>query len=44
MVGCCEHGDESSGSMECRDYVDWLRKQQVLKKVCAGWNLGEIHS
>jgi len=35
---CCqvvvsfEHGDESSGCIECRDILDWLRKYQVLKK------------
>ena len=44
MFGCFEHGVESSVSMKCRDYLDWLRKQQVLKKVSAVWNLGEIHS
>jgi len=42
-VGCFEHGDEFSGSMKCRDILDWLRTYQVLKKISAAWILGEIH-
>jgi hypothetical protein len=43
VVGCFEHGDESSDSMKCRHYLEWLRKLQDLKKVCAACNLGELH-
>jgi hypothetical protein len=24
VVGSCEHGDEPSGSIECREFLDWL--------------------
>jgi len=34
-----EQGDETSGSLKWWDYLDWLRKYQDLKKVCAAWNL-----
>jgi hypothetical protein len=43
VVGSFEQGDECSGSTKCRDILDWLRKYKVLKKVCAAWNLGELH-
>jgi hypothetical protein len=29
--GSCEHGDEPSGSIKCRD-VEWLHNWQLLKK------------
>jgi hypothetical protein len=31
VVGFFEHCDESSGTMKCRDYLDCLRKWEVLK-------------
>ena len=43
MVGCFEHGGESSGSLKCLDYLDGLRKYQDLKKACAAWNVGKLH-
>jgi hypothetical protein len=39
VVGSFEQGDESFGSMKCRDILDWLRAYQVVK-VSAAWNLG----
>ena len=29
LIGCFEHGDEYSGSMNCRVYIDWLRTYTV---------------
>jgi hypothetical protein len=43
VVGCFEHGDESSGSMKCLAILDYLWKSLVMKQVCAAWNLGELH-
>jgi hypothetical protein len=43
LVGCFEHGDESSGHMKCGNFLEWLWKYQVLKKFSAAWNLGELH-
>jgi len=34
-VGCCEHGDEHSGSIKCGEFVDWLRDCQLSKTDCA---------
>ena len=32
MVGFCEHGNESSSSVHCLEFLDLLRKFQLLKK------------
>jgi hypothetical protein len=36
-VGCCEHGDEPSGSIKDGEFIDWLKDYQLLKKNCAPW-------
>jgi hypothetical protein len=30
--GSCEHGDEPSGSIKCREVPEWLHNWQLLKK------------
>jgi hypothetical protein len=35
MVGCCEHGNEPSGSIKRREFLHWLRSCQLPKKDCA---------
>ena len=42
MVGCFEQDDECYGSRKCRDYLDWLRKEQLQRNVSVARNLGEI--
>jgi hypothetical protein len=32
VVGCCEHGDELSGSMKSGEFLDWQSHHQLLKK------------
>ena len=34
MAGTCECGDEPSGSIECGEFFDELRIDQLLKKDC----------
>jgi hypothetical protein len=31
MAGCCKHGDDSSVSIECEEFLNWLRNCQLLK-------------
>ena len=38
MVGCCEQGNEPSGSIKRVEFVDCLRNCQVVKKNSAEWN------
>jgi hypothetical protein len=32
VAGCCEGGDESSGSIKCREFIDLLRNSCHLKR------------
>jgi len=32
VAGCCEHGNEPSGSVKGGELLDWLRDCQLLKK------------
>ena len=32
VAGTCECGNESSGSIKCGGFLDWLRTVQLLKK------------
>jgi len=34
-AGCCEHGDEPSGSTSCEGFIDWLKNYQLLVSDCA---------
>jgi hypothetical protein len=43
VFGCFEQGDEPSDFMKRPDYLNWLRKDKVLKKISAAWNLGKLH-
>ena len=36
----CKSGNEPSGSIKCREFLDWLRTGQVLKKDSVQWTLG----
>jgi hypothetical protein len=38
MAGSCEHGNESSGSINGGEFPDQLRDYQLLKKDIALWN------
>jgi hypothetical protein len=37
-VGFCEHGNETSGSIKCGEFVDWLGNFQLLNKKSAPWS------
>jgi hypothetical protein len=39
MASFCEHGNESLGSVKCREFLDLLRVLQLLKKGCTPWSL-----
>jgi hypothetical protein len=43
MVGSCECGKESSGSIKCGEFLDWMRDYQVLKKNTSIMFLDIIH-
>lgn len=32
MVGSCEHGNETSGFIKGKEFLDWLSDYQFLKK------------
>ena len=34
VVGCCEHGNESSGSIKCGKFLDYPWNSQLLKIDC----------
>jgi hypothetical protein len=34
VSGFCECGNELSGSIKCREFSDWLRNCQLLRKHC----------
>ena len=35
MAGCCEHNNEPSGSVKCREFIDLLGNAYILKRVSA---------
>ena len=39
VAGCCEHGDEPSGYVNCGEFIDQLRNCQLLSWDCAPWPL-----
>ena len=38
MAGSCECGNELSGSIECGEFLEWLRNCQLFKKDSAPWS------
>jgi hypothetical protein len=34
----CEHGSEPSGSIKCREFLDYLSNYQLLKEYSASWS------
>ena len=38
MAGTCECGNEHSGFVQCREFLDWLKTSYLLKKDCAPWS------
>jgi hypothetical protein len=36
--GCCEHGNEPSGSIKCWEILEQLRNWRLLKKDSAPWS------
>ena len=38
VAGCCECGNETSGSTKCGEFLDQLRTGQLLKKDSATWS------
>jgi hypothetical protein len=39
VAGCCEHCNEPSGSVRCKEFRKWFRIRWFLKKDSAPWNL-----
>ena len=33
MAGCCVDGNQLSGSIKCREFLDQLKNYQLMKKV-----------
>ena len=43
MAGCCECGNEPSGSIKCEKFLDYRRTGELLKKDSAAWSgLGTV--
>jgi hypothetical protein len=38
MAGSCECGNEPSGSIKCRKFLDWVRICLLLRKDSAPWS------
>ena len=38
MAGCCECGNEPSGSIKGREFLDELRTSSLLKRDSAEWS------
>jgi hypothetical protein len=38
VADCCEHGNEPSGSIKGRKFLDYLTEYSLLKKVSAPWS------
>ena len=34
MVGCCECGNEHSGSIKCGEFLDWLINWLASQRLC----------
>jgi hypothetical protein len=41
MTGSCEHSDEPSDSIICREFFDWLRNKGFVRKDSASWGIQE---
>jgi hypothetical protein len=42
--GLCESGDEFSGSIKCREFLDWLRKKFAFEEgLCSVGSVTHIH-
>ena len=37
MAGCCERGNEPSGSVKCGEFLNQLKTDHILKKDAAPW-------
>ena len=38
MAGCCEGGNEPSGSIKCGTFLGYLRTVWLLRKDCTPWS------
>jgi hypothetical protein len=38
MVRCCEHGDDTSGSIKCWEIFEWLSDWRFLREDSAPWS------
>jgi hypothetical protein len=38
VKGCCDHGEEPSGSIKCWEILESLRSWKLLKKDLSPWN------
>ena len=38
MAGFCKRGNEPSGSIVCREFLDYPRTGKLLKKDCVPWS------
>ena len=38
MADACECDNESSGSVKCEEFLDWLQTCKLLKKDSAPWS------
>ena len=38
MAGCCERGNEPSGSIKCGEFLDYLKTGHLVKKDSAPWS------
>ena len=39
MAGCCECGNEPSGSIKDGEFLDWLRDCQLFRNDSGAWSL-----
>jgi hypothetical protein len=37
-AGTCGCDNDTSGSVECGEFLDWLRNVYLLKKDCSHWS------
>jgi hypothetical protein len=38
VEGICENGNETSGSIKCREFLDWLKIGYILQMDSALWS------
>ena len=38
VAGCCEGGNEPSGSIKCGIFLDWLNTCWLLRKASVSWS------